>query len=138
VSEFLIDFDEYKQEYITEHFKISEFRSKDGAEMSDEVRFNIVTLAKQLEVLRSVLKVPIHINSGYRSTAYNLAVGGVYNSYHVLGKAADIWTKEVRPKEIASTLQSLMRNGDIYIGGIGLYKTFVHYDIRLQHRFWYG
>jgi Ulp1 family protease len=32
----------------------------------------------------------IHVNSGYRSPAVNKAVGGVRNSQHSLGEAADI------------------------------------------------
>lgn len=34
--------------------------------------------------------VPIHINSGYRCPALNKAVGGVPNSQHIAGQAADI------------------------------------------------
>ena len=32
----------------------------------------------------------VYINSGYRSKRLNARVGGVPNSYHLLGKAADI------------------------------------------------
>ena len=39
---------------------------------------------------------PIIVNSGYRNEAYNRQVGGVRNSQHLLGQAADI-----RPKDPA-------------------------------------
>lgn len=52
---------------------------------------NLMRLANQLlEPARSVLKVPIHVNSGYRSLAVNTAVGGSPISAHMDGCAADI------------------------------------------------
>lgn len=45
-----------------------------------------------LEPLRTLLKMPIHINSGYRSPETNKAVGGVPNSLHLQGLAVDIST----------------------------------------------
>lgn len=43
-----------------------------------------------LEPARRVLGEPIHITSGYRCLALNSAVGGVSQSYHVRGLAADL------------------------------------------------
>jgi zinc D-Ala-D-Ala carboxypeptidase len=43
-----------------------------------------------LEPIRTLLAVPIHVNSGYRSAAVNEAVGGAPNSAHLSGCAADI------------------------------------------------
>ena len=43
-----------------------------------------------LEPARSLLAVPLHVNSGYRSLAVNEAVGGATNSAHMNGCAADI------------------------------------------------
>lgn len=43
-----------------------------------------------LEPIRSLLAVPIHINSGYRSPTVNAAVGGASSSAHLDGRAADI------------------------------------------------
>lgn len=42
-----------------------------------------------LEPARELLGVPLHINSGYRSTRVNAAVGGAHASAHLLGLAAD-------------------------------------------------
>lgn len=42
-----------------------------------------------LQPLRKIIKVPIFINSGFRSLDVNTAVGGKYNSQHLEGKAAD-------------------------------------------------
>lgn len=46
-------------------------------------------LAPGLEEVRTLLGSPMHIDSGFRSAAVNRAVGGVSDSAHVLGYAAD-------------------------------------------------
>ena len=43
-----------------------------------------------LQPLRDYVGAPVHINSGYRCKALTLAVGGVKNSQHSRGEAADI------------------------------------------------
>ena len=43
-----------------------------------------------LQPLRSIYQKPIIITSGYRCAALNKLVGGVANSYHLQGNAADI------------------------------------------------
>ena len=45
-----------------------------------------------LDPLRELWGKPIYVNSGYRSPALNKAVGGVANSQHMKGQAADITT----------------------------------------------
>jgi hypothetical protein len=52
---------------LTSNFSKSEFDSKDGAEMPDDVLENVKIVAEQLQILRDVLNVPIKINSAYRS-----------------------------------------------------------------------
>lgn len=43
-----------------------------------------------LDPARELLKMPIRVNSGYRSLSLNRAVGGVENSQHIYGEAADV------------------------------------------------
>jgi hypothetical protein len=43
-----------------------------------------------LEPIRTLLGVPLHVDSGYRSVEVNAAVGGATKSAHVEGRAADI------------------------------------------------
>ncbi|MBR5035695.1 MAG: peptidase M15, partial [Prevotella sp.] len=43
-----------------------------------------------LQPLRDAIGRPVYITSGYRSAKLNAKVGGVPNSRHLLGKAADI------------------------------------------------
>ena len=112
---------------LTKNFTKEEFNSKDGAPMPPEVFKNILELANNLQVIRDIVG-PIKINSGYRSPAHNKAIGGVPNSQHVKGKAADLAT--TNPKELADLIEKLIEKGDMQEGGIGIYNTFVHYDIR--------
>tara|TARA_R100000951_G_scaffold66786_1_gene56415 strand:- start:593 stop:985 length:393 start_codon:yes stop_codon:yes gene_type:complete len=105
-------------------------------EMPINVYHNVVKVANQLQVLRDELKKPIHINSAYRSEEYNAKVGGVKTSQHLMGKAADISIKGLLPLEIYKTIERLIENGDMLQGGLGLYDTFVHYDIRGERARW--
>ena len=47
-----------------------------------------------LQPLRDHLGKPVAINSGFRSQAVNMAVGGAKNSQHTKGEAADIKCKD--------------------------------------------
>lgn len=56
-----------------------------------EVILNLTFLcARVLQPLRDAIGRPVYINSGYRSKSLNAWVGGVPNSYHLRGLAADI------------------------------------------------
>ena len=83
---------------ITMHFTIEEMYASDTAKRlgidnkpSTQKMINIVYLcAYVLEPLRVAMNEPIKISSGYRCEKLNKAVGGVYNSQHLKGQAADI------------------------------------------------
>lgn len=114
---------------LTANFSKSEFESKDGAKMPDDVFENIKKVANELQVLRDVLKQPININSAYRSPSHNRKVGGVKNSQHVKGTAVDIVVKGLSTEQLAYKIDELISKGIMQQGGIGIYDTFVHYDI---------
>ena len=88
--------------------------------------------------MRDYVDKPIKVNSGYRSKKYNASVGGVPKSQHLTGKAADIVAKGKQPKTIKKILEELIEKGLMEKGGIGLYRTFVHYDIRGRNARWSG
>lgn len=84
-----------------------------------------------LQRLRMLVGKPIIINSGYRSAAYNKAVGGAKNSYHMKGMAFDIrLTPDVKREKIHQFASSAGFNG------IGDYDTFVHVDTRETKYYW--
>ena len=61
---------------------------------------NLVLLVENiLDPLRQAYGKPIVVNSGYRSKSLNRAVGGVTNSQHLEGKAADIVGTPKTPEE---------------------------------------
>lgn len=121
---------------LTKNFSKSEFDSKDGSQMPAEVLHNIQKVANQLQALRDFLGKSITINSGYRSPAHNKRIGGVRNSQHVKGTAADIVVSGMNTKEVAKAIETLIARGDMLQGGIGVYPTFVHYDIRKTKARW--
>ena len=116
---------------MTKNFKQSEFDCKCGCEMPEYVLANVTKLANQLQYVRDNVAMPITINSGYRCQAHNKSVGGSENSQHLLGKAADIVINGLDPVlDTYDYLDDLMRTGEILQGGLGMYKSFTHYDIR--------
>jgi uncharacterized protein YcbK (DUF882 family) len=121
---------------MTKNFSKEEFDCNDGSEMPINIYHNMVKVANQLQVLRDELKKPIHINSAYRSEDYNKQIGGVKNSQHIMGRAADIAIKGMTPIEVSKVIERLISNGDMLQGGIGIYSSFVHYDIRGERRRW--
>jgi hypothetical protein len=80
------------------HFSIEEMYASDTAKRlgidnkpSTQKMINLVYLcAYVLEPLRVAMGKPIKISSGYRCEKLNKAVGGVYNSQHLKGQAADL------------------------------------------------
>lgn len=125
---------------ITKHFSRQEFDCRDGTKYPEEwIDSRLKPLCEALEELREILgNVPITISSGYRTPSHNRKVGGVKNSQHVHGRAADIMCKKESTEAIGSLLKTLMDDGIIPKGGVGIYKTFVHYDIRGRKALWRG
>jgi len=121
---------------LTSNFKKSEFECKCGCEMPDEVFFNIEKLANQLQYTRDFIELPINITNAYRCRSHNKAVGGVSNSQHILGKAADLQVKGISPDELHKVLDTLAEYNHVMQGGLGLYDSFVHYDIRGTRTRW--
>jgi uncharacterized protein YcbK (DUF882 family) len=121
---------------LTKNFSLQEFNSKDGSPMPKEVFENIILLANNLQVLRDELKASIKINSGYRSPAHNKKIGGAKNSTHTLGMAADIVVSGYSPKQVADTIERLVKEGKMMTGGLKAYPTFTHYDCAGRKRRW--
>lgn len=115
---------------ITVHFKINEFACKNGESVPPHYLPNVRAIAKQLEIIRTHLGMPIVINSAYRTKEYNKKVGGAVASQHLTASAVDISVKGCTPHYVFTIIRSLMRCGAIAGGCVILYKTFVHYDIR--------
>ena len=123
---------------LTSNFTLSEFKCRDGTDVPIDMRESVQLLAENLQVLRDALNRPIRVISGYRSPAYNTKIGGAKKSQHMLAKAADIKIKGMSPQEVKAEIEKLIKSGDMHAGGVGLYTTFTHYDIRGRNARWYG
>ena len=113
---------------VSKNFKVKEFACKDG---SDTI-FIDSNLVDVLQTIRDHFNKPVIINSGYRTENYNKKIGGAEYSQHMYGKAVDIRVSGVKPKEVAEFAETLIPN----IGGIGIYNSFTHIDVRVKRSRW--
>ncbi|MCQ2129191.1 MAG: D-Ala-D-Ala carboxypeptidase family metallohydrolase [Bacteroidaceae bacterium] len=68
-----------------------------------------------LQPLREAMQFPIIITSGYRPKELNKVVGGVPNSWHLKGLAADIDCGKAKNQRIYDWLKAHQRIGDMPI-----------------------
>jgi uncharacterized protein YcbK (DUF882 family) len=120
------------------YFNLSEFHSNDGAKVPKEYYGNLQQLINNLDVLREYLGSALFINSGYRSPSHNRKIGGAKNSQHLFAKAADLRSVTKSPKEIKQAIETLIAQGKMSKGGVGIYNSFVHYDVRGTNVRWTG
>ena len=102
------------------YFTLNEFDSPDlknsGVNMCKE-------FLTKLEHAREIANIPFKITSGYRTKEHNEAVGGVANSSHLIGVAADIAVSSGSERYII--LNALLK---AEFKRIGVAKTFIHCD----------
>lgn len=115
---------------LSTNFKVSEFACKDGS----DVVFVAPELVEVLQKVRTHFGKAVTINSAYRTPTYNKKVGGATYSQHTYGTAADIVVKGVTPAAVAAYVETLMPNK----GGIGIYSSFTHVDVREVKSRWNG
>ena len=121
---------------LENNFSLKEFRCKDGTDVPEDLMGNVKKLAKNLQVLRDHIEKPITIISGYRTPEYNKRCGGVKRSQHLLAKAADIVVSGMTSLEVRNTIIQLIKDGQMDSGGVGIYPTFTHYDVRGRNNRW--
>lgn len=121
---------------LTKNFNSQEFDCRDGTPVPIPLLDNVLELAKNLQVLRDDIGEPIHVNSGYRTPAYNKKIGGAPASQHLKAKAADITAKGFTPRQLAARIEKLIKEKKLWFGGIGIYPGFVHVDIRKNKARW--
>ena len=117
------------------YFKKSEFACKCGKYCDGypaEIDMGMVKIADEI---RARIGRPISINSGLRCKTHNANVGGVFNSQHLLGKAADLGCPiGCTPAQMASIAETIIGN----TGGIGIYTWGIHIDTRSAKSRWNG
>lgn len=115
---------------LSSNFKVKEFACTDG---SDPI-FIDSDLVNVLQKIRTHFGKSVTITSAYRTPGKNKAVGGETYSQHLYGRAADIKVNGVTPKKVAAYAETLLKNK----GGIGIYSTFTHVDVRSVKARWNG
>lgn len=115
---------------LSANFRVREFACKDG---SDPI-FISPELVTILQKIRTHFGRAVTITSAYRTPKHNASVGGTAFSFHLYGQAADISVSGIAPKKVASYVETLMPKK----GGIGIYDTFVHVDVRAEKARWVG
>lgn len=87
-------------------------------------------LVNGLQAIRDAYGKPMVISSGHRCADYNKRIGGVANSQHILGNAADISDpKQALAKFLLANLPLLEANG-LWMENPKATPTWVHLDTR--------
>jgi len=81
-------------------------------------------LVDKLQCLRDLVGKPIVVTSGCRCSLYNKHIGGVIDSPHLEGLAADIQVEGMTPVTL-----SILANRIQYIR-IGIYEKHLHIDVK--------
>lgn len=117
---------ETPDDHIKANFRRSEFACKCGC------GFDGIdpALAEICQTIRDAIGEPITINSGCRCAAHNRKVGGVPNSYHTQGLAADLSCSR-GAGDLFAAIRNLYDAGKLLRLGFCQYyrkKNFVHID----------
>ena len=120
-----------------EYFTREEFRCQCGGKYCNGFPVEPEEkMVRTVDEIRRRLGVPVSIvdagGSGVRCEVHNAAVGGVYNSEHLYGRAADLHSS-ASPAQMKAVAEEVMGQS----GGIGLYDWGSHVDTG-KHSRWNG
>jgi len=118
------------------HFTADEFQCKDGTDAPMGIDPLLIQGLEQIRILAG--NKPVRILSGYRSPSYNAELRKKSRnvakfSMHLTGKAADIQINGLTPSEVKALAEKVPQFDN---GGIGLYPTWVHVDVRGNKSRW--
>lgn len=128
---------------LSEHFVLGEFACHDG---SDEVLVSeeLVFLLEEIRAWARIHIAPeavVIVSSGYRTRSYNSTIpGSAKDSQHCKGTAADIKIKSKDGFAPVKFIYEALDDGDVseWVGGLGLYSSWVHVDVRGNRARWNG
>lgn len=107
------------------YFTKAEFKCKCGGKFCNGFPVEpSKTLAEKADMVRKHFNAPVTVSSGIRCKTHNANVGGVYNSYHMSGKAMDFC---VRGKSADTVLAYVKTIGVRYCYKIN--ANYVHMDV---------
>lgn len=105
---------------LSQHFLSTEFASPDIKASGLNMHKDFI---RKIQKAREIAEIPFKINSGYRTVAHNLKIGGKQNSAHLRGYAADIAVNSNAERYII--LNALLT---AEFTRIGIYANFIHCD----------
>lgn len=123
---------------LSEHFKVREFRCKDG---TDKILIESELITVLEKVFDHFVCSKINIASGYRTASHDKNVGGKGSGNHVQGKAADFIAYDqngnmIKSKYIVLYLEDIGVKGIGYRSGGSEYST--HIDVNYRSKKWFG
>ena len=108
----------------TKNFTVNEFTCKCGCGLNNVYQ----ELLDMCQKIRDELGVPVRVNSGCRCVKHNAKVGGVRNSQHLNGVAADL-SCERGAHVMYETIRRMHEEGRLSeLRFCKEYKTWVHVD----------
>ena len=108
---------------LSEHFSKREFSCRCCGNLVISGR-----LIMALEHLRELVGLPVKVHDGYRCAGHNEQAGGVTDSEHTRGTAADI---EIPGLSLQQMYEYALEVPEFFSGGIGVYDSnFLHVDVR--------
>ncbi|MBZ5549093.1 MAG: DUF882 domain-containing protein [Acidobacteriia bacterium] len=114
---------------LSVHFSKAEFTCRCCGELILDQQ-----LIDALEQLRTLAGKPLRIHDGYRCPAHNQEVGGVTDSEHTRGLAADV---EIPGLSLQEMYELVLQIPAFTRGGIGAYDGgFLHLDVRPHAARW--
>ena len=112
------------------HFNLDEFACQDGSDIV-LIHNDLLDFA---EALRVAIDMPLHMNSAYRTWSHHveiykgLGTEAPRGSAHLYGMAGDFVCDDMALLE--------EKINELNPGGIGLYNTFIHADVKGENRRW--
>ena len=114
---------------LSEHFSRAEFACRCCGALIIAPELMVA-----LEQLRTLAGIPIPIHDGYRCPAHNQEAGGVTDSQHTRGLAADI---EILGQSLQEMYELALQIPAFARGGLGVYDGgFLHLDVRAHAARW--
>lgn len=118
------------------YFTKTEFKCKCGGRHCNGYPAEIdMVMVGYADEIRHRLGKPVPVNSGLRCSIHNANEGGVSNSQHLYGTAADLGCPAgATPAQMAAIAEEVMGG----TGGIGIYSWGIHIDTRKTKSRWDG
>jgi hypothetical protein len=130
---------------LSPNLTTEEGRCRCGCGLGDKVEDYPLDFVALLQAMRDIKGAPIWVNSWLRCVQYNALVGGVANSAHPRGTAADLGARNAADRYDLIVLAILAAIRELHhlpgidwhlvfmtirdvVRGIGVGKTFVHVD----------